>query len=415
MTPLEEPPPYRPGIGSAPAPLFGRDDALHYIYGAFRSADRGYGGTMVRLLGLRGTGKTTLLGHLEEVVTDMDRLEEVLGHRPAAPWIVVRGEASPDLDLRLIDRIARIGQQLDPKGARWNLSVGASAGIASMNLSRSSPDDPTRAATLYGALRDLAEDASRHDRPILVLVDELQAIREDTLGAITSVANERAGSAHPLVLVTAELPNRLDLEHLTYFRDRAQQITVSHLDMEATRSALTAPAKQFGVSWDRDALDLIARASTGYPYAIQVYGHAAWEAAEPGDRITMAAAQAGKRRGYQTMSRLYESRWETLTPRLQQYMGALAHISPQGRPVPTASVPEALADVPSGRSRDLATLRDRYGAVIHTNQKVRPSLPGWSRWIITLQRDEPFLDADIVERTTRIRERLGESRGRIEP
>lgn len=56
MTPLEDPPPYRPGVGSAPSPLFGREEALDHVFEGFRSADHGYGGSMVRLVGLRGTG-----------------------------------------------------------------------------------------------------------------------------------------------------------------------------------------------------------------------------------------------------------------------------------------------------------------------------------------------------------------------
>ena len=131
----------------------------------------------------------------------------------------------------------------------------------------------------------------------------------DTLGAITAVANERSGSSHPLVLVTAELPNRLDLEHLTYFRDRAQQLPVGLLSTAATRDAIAAPARDHGVTWDRTALDAIANASGGYPYAIQVYAHATWRAAAPGEHITLDAAQEGKRRGFEQMGRLYQSRW----------------------------------------------------------------------------------------------------------
>lgn len=319
--------------------------------------------------------------------------------------MVIWGEASPDLDVRLIDRIGRLGRQIGGGGGRWDVSVGATAGMASFNLHRKAPDDADRAATLYGALRDLADAGAGTAQPTLVLIDELQAIREDTLGAITSVVNERAGHAHPLVLVTAELPNRLDLDHLTYFRDRAQQLTIGYLDAKATRDAIAIPARQLGVRWDPDALDAIAAASRGYPYAVQVYAHATWRAAGTGDHIDLHSAEDGRRRGLEQMSRLYRSRWESLPPRLQQYMGALAHISPEDDAVVTSTVPAALHDAPAARSRDLATLRDRHGAVIHARGRVRPSLPGWGRWIIALQQREPFLDLGVVERAEEIRRR----------
>lgn len=402
LTPLEEPPPYRPGIGSAPEPLFGRDQILDPVYEVLRSADRGYGGGMVRLVGLRGTGKTTLLSHLEKLTANPEALAVVLGHDRARPWVVLRGESSPDIDLRLIERAHRLGVDLAPEGGRWNVSFGAHAGIASITVARASAEDPARAATLYGTLHDLSELAADQQRPVLVLIDELQTIREDTLGAITAVVNERSGSSHPLVLVTAELPNRLDLEHLTYFRDRAQQLSVDSLSLSATLSAIDAPARSLGVTWERNALETTARASAGYPYAVQVYAHAAWRAAPPGDRITLEAARAGVGAGFEQMGRLYRSRWDGLTERQKQYLGALVHLAPNGAPVPTSSVARALGDPITSWSGDLAVLRDRQGAVVHSKQRVRPALPGWSRWIIDRQQEEPFLADDVVARAAHL-------------
>jgi hypothetical protein len=398
MTALDEPPPYRPGIGSAPEPLFGRDQILDPVYEVLRSADRGYGGGMVRLVGLHGTGKTTLLSHLEKLTTDPEALGPVLGHDRVRPWVVLRGESSPDIDLRLIERARRLGRDLTTDGGRWNVTFGATAGIASVNVQRGAADAPERTASLYGTLSELSEAAAEQHRPVLVLIDELQTIREDILGAITAVVNERSGSEHPLVLVTAELPNRLDLEHLTYFRDRAQQLSVDSLSLPATLSAIDAPARALGVIWDQDALQTTARASAGYPYAVQVYAHAAWRAAPPGDRITLEAARAGVGDGFEQMSRLYRSRWDGLTDRQRQYLGALGHIAPNGASVPTASVAVALGDPITSWSGDLATLRDRQGAVVHAQQKVRLALPGWSRWIIDLQHREPFLADEVVAR-----------------
>lgn len=415
VTPLEEPPPYRPGIGSAPEPLFGRDQILDPVYEVLRSADRGYGGGMIRLVGLRGTGKTTLLSHLERLTADPHALASVLGHDRARPWVVLRGESSPDIDLRLLERARRLGAVLAPEGGQWNVTFGAHAGIASVNVQRASPEDPVRAATLYGTLHDLSDAAADQQRPVLVLIDELQTIREDTLGAITAVVNERSGSDHPLVLVTAELPNRLDLEHLTYFRDRAQQLSVDYLSLSATLSAIDAPARSLGVRWDRDALDTVARASAGYPYAVQVYAHAAWRAAPPGDQITLDAARAGVRTGLEQMSRLYRSRWDGLTERQKQYMGVLAHLAPNGAAVPTSTVASALGDPITSWSGDLAALRDRQGAVVHSKRRVRPSLPGWSRWIIDLQQEEPFLSDHLIGRATGLGTGAGEQPGSSRP
>ena len=82
------------------------------------------------------------------------------------------------------------------------------------------------------------------------------------------------------------------------------------LSGEDTVRALRLPAEEAGRPMVQDAAILLAEASGGYPYAIQLYGHHAWRAANGHDRIDLAAAQAALPRAQRELeSGLYAARW----------------------------------------------------------------------------------------------------------
>ena len=60
--------PYRPGAGTTPPALIGRDDLIHHRFGiSLRRAADGRPGQSVMPIGLRGVGKTVLLNRLAEI------------------------------------------------------------------------------------------------------------------------------------------------------------------------------------------------------------------------------------------------------------------------------------------------------------------------------------------------------------
>src|ERR1700692_3991879 len=59
--------PYRPGAGTPPPALIGRDDLINRFGVAFRRAVAGRPGKSLMLIGLRGAGKTVLLNRYAEI------------------------------------------------------------------------------------------------------------------------------------------------------------------------------------------------------------------------------------------------------------------------------------------------------------------------------------------------------------
>lgn len=396
MAPLEASSPYAPGYGHVPQPMFGRDDALHQLAKTIRAADFGTGGAALRLIGLRGTGKTSVLAEVQRRVTDRQELGRIVGRSKPKPWVVLRAEAGRNLAGDLADEINRIGPAVDRQRA-WDVTLGASApGIANVSAQRRQP--PT-AASLSGALKDLAAAASDAKRPMLVLIDELHEISRDDLRAIAGVTNQLSGSRYPVVMVTAELPDRLRLEHITYFSDRATRIPIGNLDRDAARAAIAAPARARGVEWDPDAVAAVVHAANGYPYALQVHADACWDAARTGDQIGTLDADRGLEASHQRMSDLYSQRWDQTPDRPRKYLSALALLEEGDRRVTTAEVAEALGSKTTSWSQTVAKLRDHQGAVtLPRRGTVTISLPGWAHWIRQKEASNPNLDDDTIAR-----------------
>ena len=395
MTSLDGPSPYAPGYGHVPQPMFGRDEVLVRLERLIKAADFGTGGGAARLIGVRGTGKTSLLGEVERRVTDREELGRIVGRSKPKPWVVLRAEAGANLAEDLVAEMNRIGPTVDRKRA-WNLSLSASVPGLGASVQRRQAPAPT---SLSGALKDLAAAAAEAKRPVIVLVDELHEISRDDLRAITGVTNQLSGSRYPVVMVTAELPDRLQLEHITYFNDRAKRIDIGDLDPEAARWAIIAPAKARGVEWDPEAVDRVASAANGYPYALQVHADACWNAAGPGERISVSAAVRGVGVGHEEMTGLYSQRWDQTPDRARRYLSALALLEEGERSVSTSEVAGALGSKATSWSKTVAELRDQQGAVsLPQRGVVAISMPGWAEWIREREASDPILSADTVAR-----------------
>jgi hypothetical protein len=371
-----------PGFGKAPAPLAGRNNELTELGQAFAGPDQGRGGVAVRLIGLRGNGKSSLLTELERRLTDSGELSRLVGRPRPAPWVVLRGEAGgTDLIGELVEDGAAFMAQLRP-GRGWNVAGGLSVGVANLSVTRSEAD-PER--SVGRRLRALADAVAEEDRNLVVLVDELHEATQEELRTLASSVNRGAGGTRPMVLVTAELPDRLQLDRITYFRDRAMKIHVGSLDAVGAAAAILGPAEALGVTWERAAVDEVVQAAAGFPYALAVYGHQTWlaaRAAGASEHITVAHATTGVARGQAgALAQLYRDRWERLTGRQQRYLTAAARARPEGGPIATATVAAALGEPASRWSGDMGDLRSE-GALLHQRRgEVTIALPGWAHWI----------------------------------
>jgi hypothetical protein len=70
-----------------------------------------------------------------------------------------------------------------------------------------------------------------------------------------------------------------------------------------------------GVAWDSDAVTLVVRETSGYPYFLQQFGQDTWNDAR-GPRITLADARVGAARGRAALDDgFFRVRWDPATAR----------------------------------------------------------------------------------------------------
>jgi hypothetical protein len=301
------------------------------------------------IVGARGVGKTVLLAQAAAIAGSefgWPRVHTEL--RPDTPFI-------PDL----IDAIGRV-----------------------RNLVAGSAEDPTPA--LRPALTELAELAIARETGFVLTLDEAHLATRRELAALAALLQEGTGERWPVVVVIAGLPLMRAPEHSVTYLERGTWHELGLLSDEETVRALSLPAEAAGRPMDEDAAIVLADASGGYPYAIQLYGHHAWRASSGHDRIDLAAAQAALPRAQQELeSGLYAARWSAASPTQKRYLTALATIAATTTtPMTGRAVAEQLGRTP----KQLSSVRDdliKAGTLTVDDKELRFTIPGMGAYIRT--------------------------------
>jgi hypothetical protein len=342
--------PYRPGFNEPPKELAGRETVLEDLHDAVEvAALDGRTPRPTMIVGARGVGKTVLLAQAAAIAGSefgWPRVHTEL--RPDTPFI-------PDL----IDAIGRARNLVEPGSA----------------------DDPT--PVLRPALTELAELAIAREIGFVLTLDEAHLATRRELAALAALLQEGTGERWPVVVVIAGLPSMRAPEHSVTYLERGAWHELGLLSGEETVRALRLPAEAAGRPMVQDAATLLAEASGGYPYAIQLYGHHAWRASSCHDRIDLAAAQAALPRAQRALEDgLYAARWSAASPTQKRYLTALATIAATTNP----TTARALADELGRTPKQLSSVRDdliKAGTLTVDGNELRFTIPGMGAYIRT--------------------------------
>jgi hypothetical protein len=274
------PNPFRPGNGVPPPYLAGRDRLLDTFEDWLLEEPPLHANWA--LTGLRGTGKTVLLG---EFAARAERagwltLQRELGdrHRDDVRFAEALIEDCEALIGRA-DAIAAIGQTIE-RGARWlrpkRISVGQVSVDPSYAESRPAPADVMRSA--FGQLDSVL---SHSERPgAILLYDEAHLLADDRsrerfplsglLAALGAVQRQR-----PRVrIIVSGLPTlSLNLKRARTYAERMfRHAVVGNLEADAAEEALAIPLAGSGRSFALSLIGEIVEQTAGYPYFLQFFG-----------------------------------------------------------------------------------------------------------------------------------------------
>ena len=324
--------PYRPGAGTPPPALTGRDDLINRFGIAFRRAVAGRPGKSLLMIGLRGAGKTVLLNRFAEIAEQEGFRVGLIeapehGHFPsllAARLRRILLPLSSNVVSTAVTRALRVLKTFTlqlPDGTRVSIDVEALRGVAdSGNLA----DDVTDLLVACG------EAARDRGTGIVLAIDELQYVQPEELSALI-VAIHRTNQLNlPVILTGAGLPQLRALagEAKSYAERLFDFPEIGSLGADDARTALAVPARESGASIDDAALDIMVERSHGYPYFLQEWGYHVWNTAPQSPITADDVDRAASRVQDQLDQNFFLVRLDRLTPREREYLVAMASLGP---------------------------------------------------------------------------------------
>ncbi|MFJ8960324.1 AAA family ATPase [Lentzea sp. NPDC102401] len=355
--------PFAPGAGQRPPELAGRDKEVGAFEVVLERVARGRPERSLVLTGLRGVGKTVLLGELRSMAVkrgwgagkvearpdaDLRRPLSAALHR-AIRDLAVRHRA-PDRVEAILGILKAFALRAAPDGAklrdRWQpgIDVPAASGRAD------SGDIEIDLVELFTDVAELAQDVGTG---VALLIDEMQDLKPDDISALCAACHELSQIGAPLVVVGAGLPHLPAVlsASKSYSERLFRYVRIDRLSREDADRAVLAPVEREDAGITDEALDALFDASGGYPYFIQAYGKAAWDAA-PADPITATdVSVAAPEADAELAVGFFGSRYERATPAEREYLRSMAELTDgKDAGVNTAQVADHLKRKPSSLS-----------------------------------------------------------------
>ena len=382
------PNPFRPGFNQQPPEIAGREQVCRELAEAVEVAASGeWMPRPVVLVGTRGVGKTVLLEYTAQLGAQ----------RYGCTRIHVEVTPGTDFATALSDAARDAQSVVDEGGKDRRLHLDElrlRAGVAGIGAeAKLAPAEATRETTqrqLRQELMKLLARVAANKSALIVTIDEAHQLTSRTLSPFAALMQEGAGAGWPAVFVLAGLPLMYDPGHTVTYLERAAWRELHLLTQAETLHALQPPAERSGKPMRRDAAELLARASGGYPYAIQVYGYHAFDAARQKRAIDIDAAHEGRQRGDAELEQsLYRHRWNAASPLQRAYLQATAALEADARPALSGDIAKSLGRTAQQLSSTRERLRDQ-GLIVTTRAEVRLAIPGMAAYVA---QQPPAIDA----------------------
>ena len=397
--------PYTPNAGAEPQAVVGRDDQLESFTLLLACIEAGRTEQSMIITGLRGVGKTVLLGQFRTKALERD-------------WVVVELEVSKNDESEfrrdMASRLRTALFELSPR-ARWTerfrhaaavlqsftLSVDAkgtwSAGL-DVDAVEGFADHQNLALDLTDVFLAIGQAASEGGRGVVLLFDEIQFLNKQQLEAVIEALHKMVQRKLPITLVGAGLPQIAELagDAKSYAERLFTFPAIDVLAPEDARTALSRPAQDEGARYTDEALSEAVTITGGYPYFLQELGYAVWTVAE-GPVISRDDVLAAVP-GYEAKldESFFRVRLDRATALQRSYLRAMAQLGPQ---------PHKASDVAEVMRRTSQNLAPTRAELINMGLLYTPehgyaafTVPHFDRFIM---RAVPVLDVPPLRRRSR--------------
>lgn len=375
--------PFMPGAGMQPPELVGRERDLEIVdrmiaRTKLNNLDRG-----IIFSGLRGVGKTVLLVKLQEMAAGKNMLTAKIesSGNPDDDYEAIFHEINlAAMKIHLVGGLKkRLGDVISNIKSMSFGAFGLSASISRKSSAQTS-ENPFKLELL---IESITTELRKSNSGLYLFIDELQEMADEPLGTLMSIQHKMGQRSLPFYIIGAGLPNLPGV--LSKSRSYAERLfeyrTIGQLSDADAAEGFQKPARRNGRPFTDDALNELIKVSSGYPYFIQAYGKAAWNASGSNPIPLQAVTKSEACARAELDDGLYSARWQRTTPTGRRYLAAMAKIGTES-PSSTAEVADRL-----GKSTgEISMTRDKLiklGLIYSPEYgKVAFTVPGMGEFIL---------------------------------
>lgn len=375
--------PFMPGAGMQPPELVGRERDLEIVdrmiaRTKLNNLDRG-----IIFSGLRGVGKTVLLVKLQEMAAGKNMLTAKIesSGNPDDDYEAIFHEINlAAMKIHLVGGLKkRLGDVISSIKSMSFGAFGLSASVSRESSAQIS-ENPFKLELL---IESITAELKKSNSGLYLFIDELQEMADEPLGTLMSIQHKMGQRSLPFYIIGAGLPNLPGV--LSKSRSYAERLfeyrTIGQLSDADAAEGFQKPARRNGRPFTDDALNELIKVSSGYPYFIQAYGKAAWNASGSNPIPLQAVTRSEACARAELDDGLYSARWQRTTPTGRRYLAAMAKIGTES-PSPTAEVADRLGKT----TGEISMTRDKLiklGLIYSPEYgKVAFTVPGMGEFIL---------------------------------
>jgi hypothetical protein len=324
--------PFSPGAGTPPPALVGRQELLEKARVAVERVRALRSEKSLLLVGLRGVGKTVLLRTIADTAEELrcqvifietpedQSLPELLA--PPLREALLRLDAMAGLNEK-VKRALRVFRSF-----LGTIKMGNEHICMEIDPEFGTGDSGNLQADLSVLFLAVAEAAKARGAALVLILDELQYLREQEFRALITALHAVGQKQLPLLVFGAGLPQLVGLAGKA--KSYAERLflfpAVGPLGLGEATDALQRPVKTQNVEFTEGALRLIFELTRGYPYFLQEWGYELWNFAQssPITEENVAAATPGIIRKLD--ENFFRVRFDRLTPSEKKYLRAMAEL-----------------------------------------------------------------------------------------
>lgn len=365
--------PFSPNAGSMPPELVGRREIIEDARVLLGRTQLRRSAQSLLMTGLRGVGKTVILNEILRMAerqglavpiymeaTEDRRLGEMLAFSLRMALLKLnRVEGAKDKVVRGLSALRNFMGTIKIGFGDIDIALEPLRGIA---------DSGDMQFDLIGLFTAVAEAAADKGKAIVLLIDELQYLNEEELGALVMALHRMQQLQLPLVMVGAGLPiiAKLVGEAKSYAERLFKYPRIGALSETDSRMAICTPFADAGIRMEEDAIAMICAETRGYPYFIQEWGSQLWNFIE---REPITVGDVKKVRDavlYSLDSNFFQIRMERVTASEREFMRMMASVASEDGEC-------GIADIAHGMGVAQSAIAQRRASLIKKGMIYSPS------------------------------------------